>query len=743
MHFMTGNNYKAALCAALLVSCASLSASAQTDPVIRAIDWQNDLDYFTMTGWVCQPTLINASNIKAKLNDAGTWTNAASVSAQILTWNTTKYSEAGKNAVPCGANDVPGIVKVTLPWVELQGKQGLRLYFQEATNHYVRFHKPGETGHNAIDLPVPMSKYDGSVWVNNDAWVHEHFPTLKGGTTGRNAQDTIQDLRDMHTSDLGGGFTGVSQLVTTGDFALWPSDNTSVKQSKADLETYWNNRLGPANPCDATQFPELPKCDNLYSIRMSTNTAYDSITDAMDWTGAELKILSFRANDHHQLNWHYDSDCYSIPSGRLGRMMSAVTPKFATLADNGGTATDANGTTQNVIGDPNTPDATGACDIGSARYTLNYGSSASRIHKKRLFEDLADDAFQADVYEIDLNRSIPYFYTGSFSTPPTPDNPTIMQSMIGYWKAAIPSGSDLFFRIPKEADSISDLALTQASLDQSGIDGVIISTGKTTLSTDVKSIASLDYQDLPENIFWELFQNAGISRGSPNIFRPVTPHVAKTQAYAASQMGYNGLSWFNFHYYKSKFPVYTGTNLTKPHKMVDCVRDPICYSYTDQHYIATSSYRNFATKAGLSYGNGDINAESRTFEFNLVAPLDGWAPTGHILRLVANQSDKGASFKGTSLSIDFNGTQLTTSANEVPANSGGGNYFFSDEIVTCTTEPTCAAESYWYDANYARTFEIPASALQEGQVLVTISQAGFGAQLRPSILELKLETKAN
>ena len=266
----------------------------------------------------------------------------------------------------------------------------------------------------------------------------------------------------------------------------------------------------------------------------------------------------------------------------------------------------------------------------------------------------------------------------------------------------------LCVRVPCYASVFDPIGLDLPALVNAGLDMVNLSASYFTVQqTDLAAVRKL----VPDaGVYLEmchsLWNGEKLASGYDTFpFRRTTPQEYYTTAQLAYSQGADGVSLFNFAYYREHGGPDRGPFQEPPFEVLTHLRDRAWLARQSQHYfLAPGWQRNYSKEVVLPRDVQPGNGAS--FEFDLVPPTGGWQRGGRLRMQTA------AAMAGNSWSASLNGHALEPTPDVTEP--------YANPYPTMLGEP-----------EQLRAWAAPAEALKSGenQVEFTLRSGGAGARL--------------
>lgn len=553
----------------------------------------------------------------------------------------------------------PGQIIVSFNYQSIKNKGDLIFIHRKTEDVGANFYYTrGQDG--KIQIPPPNLNSLPKVWNNNDSWIHQQFRTDgKTSNIGLLGPQVVSILSRMHSLDVLRGFNGIEQNMTIGDFPLWDSSITKF----SDIKSFWKSRLSSVN----ISYPDTTSSDNFINMKEGNLSAADSL----EFNNSEVvtKALSFRVNDHHHIHNFFLPQVKSTTT--IGRSMTSITSNVSSFSAKGY-----------------------YIKSGNDRYTLDFTKLEVVQYKLDLLKDMVTKVgSKGDVIVLDFTRSEPYFKESEPQNVRDSIMTTFLVNAVKTIKLSNPN-LKVYARLPIEEDLLKEIGLLNANLAFANLDGLIVASGKSAFTSGFIPKGRLPFSSTPKVNLFEVYQLSSISRNSnsDNDIRVlVSPRQVSTFMYLARKNGYDGISRFNFHYYKVS-DLYKN-NFDGAYSEILCVSNPFCYNFSLQSYVSSGLHMSdLSKKSNLST------------TFYAQKPENGWAQTG-TLRIVGSKQGVDnlgiTKWQNLNLTISLNGNVLTRISNPVVSDSISSNGF-------------------WLNPDYAKYYKFDSSLLKSGFNKITI-----------------------
>ena len=394
----------------------------------------------------------------------------------------------------------------------------------------------------------------------------------------------------------------------------------------------------------------------------------DMILDSLNYAKENGKdfMLSFRLNDVHQ-----KSDAFDDSKARIESV-----PRFYREHP------------EYLVGDdPN--------QASYGRYVQDWQHEEVREYKLSLIEEIIEN-YDIDGIELDFLRSTVLFNT---TTTTESQRDEIMLNVIKRVRAALDKKPGryryLCVRIPAHIYCHNAIGVDVRAFADAGVDIFNISTYYCTEQvTSLKEIKELAGDSL---VIFEMSYATGLGKteSGASSLRRATKEQLNTTAYLAYKDGADGISLFNFQYYREQLGLDDPPYSDPPFEIIDGLTDLDYLSTCQQHYYFAENHRD-PKKPSWPLPKTVAAGKNVTWEFQLAVPKGGWSKNGKF-RIQAKQDISECEFV-----LKINGTALSE-MNDVSEP-------YPNMYTQITGAPKCI-----------KAWEIPAGILEEGSNAVTLT----------------------
>lgn len=304
-------------------------------------------------------------------------------------------------------------------------------------------------------------------------------------------------------------------------------------------------------------------------------------------------------------------------------------------------------------------------------YAMDWGNPKVPAHKLALIEELCK-TYDFDGFELDFMRHTVRFNQGRTTQA---ERTRIITEFVKNVRAILertaPTGKHrwLSVRIPGYRDSFSEggidaKALAEAGADIFNLSGYYFSD----MQMEIPQIVAL----LPSNVavYAEMHYVNAIGPkpegANNNAWRRTTPAQMRTTAHVAYARGAQGVSFFNFPYYRGSFAQdrlggIQGDTYEPPFEIFKQLKDPAWLATQPQYYAVGRVY-NTPTHANRPFRDKMQPGQTQTVTLDMAPPTNGWQKTGK-LRLQST-----GDLKDAVLSVTCNGIKLSPNPDVSPVN---------------------------------------------------------------------------
>ncbi len=268
----------------------------------------------------------------------------------------------------------------------------------------------------------------------------------------------------------------------------------------------------------------------------------------------------------------------------------------------------------------------------------NWAIEAVRDYKFDFISELCEK-YDIDGLELDFLRHYRHFLTDGSITVET--KKAIMTSFVADVRAVLDKTARLgksrylSIRVPCDIPALEGMGLDLSALVAVGVDMINLSNyyhmkQQNDAETIKASLANV-------NVYNEIAYTCGLTpiTGSDEVIhRLATPEMINTAAHLAYSAGLDGVSSFNFQYYRL-------TGYEPPFEVFNHISDKNWVAaQSEQHYVIAWTYRGPAG-AVHQLPTTISTFQTKTFTLKMIPPASGWSGVGR-LRIMA-QDDLGAS----------------------------------------------------------------------------------------------------
>ena len=353
--------------------------------------------------------------------------------------------------------------------------------------------------------------------------------------------------------------------------------------------------------------------------------------------------------------------------------------------------------------------------LGSATQQVqNWAIPAVREHKFAFLQELCEN-YDLDGLELDFMRYPSFFQLDKTSRD---ERATIMTGFVGQVRALLDRTVRqrrrwLCARVPCYASVFDAIGLDLPALVRTGLDMVNLSASYFTVQqTDLAAVRKLVpdaavYLEMCHSL-WNGEKLASAYDSFP--FRRTTPEEYYTTAHLAYAQGADGVSLFNFAYYREHGGPGRGAFQEPPLEVIPHLGDRAWMARQPQHFfLAPGWQRNYSKEVVLPR---DVRpGESATFQIDLAPPTGGWRRGGRLRMQTA------AALGDSSWSARLNGHALAPTPDVSEP--------YPNPYSTMLGEP-----------EQLRAWTVPAEVLAAGENRVEFTLRSGGAEVRLVFVDL-------
>ncbi len=410
-----------------------------------------------------------------------------------------------------------------------------------------------------------------------------------------------------------------------------------------------------------------------YGLMTYLRNGKDFVQEQLDKTHEEGKLyfLSYRMNDRHSLN----------------------------LMDNPSTAP-YKWTSKFYVENPQYRIGESQNNLGASGWMLDFQYKEVRDYKLAMIYELIEN-YDIDGILLDFMRSPAYF---NLHTTTEEQRIAIMTDFMKSVKAALDkkteeTGKEYYFGvvIPREDGEFGDLGIDLDKYVEAGVEIFIFwDYYFSTLDYDLVEDFKIMH---PECLAYVMLSQATsyVVGANPMQFRFTTPEQFYTCAYTAYAHNADGISVFNFPFYRNwqHSPDY-GLGYSPPFEIVKNLKDTEFLKSAPQHYFYGVTENYLYNEFDITYLVLGGNTTSMDFELDVTLPEGGFVDDG-ILKL---EMAKGIS--GIDLTVKIGGVTLRECAYEgEPYNNPYKEVIGSAEQMKC--------------------FIVPSGLLEDGENIVSVT----------------------
>ncbi len=318
-----------------------------------------------------------------------------------------------------------------------------------------------------------------------------------------------------------------------------------------------------------------------------------------------------------------------------------------------------------------------------SKYALDFAQPEVRAYRMQFIKELAQKQ-ELDGIELDFMRFWILFHPFRTTSQARADIMTdfVKQVRQEFDQNAKPGQRRyVSVRIPAYRDVMDKMGIDPVRLaNEAGVDMFNVSSH---YYTNLQNEAAQIRKMLPDNVavyselhFANAKQNYKVPLGVENgrgivyeigrapagakiswVFRRTTDQALKTAAYLAQARGADGLSFFNFQYYRStrNLTDVFGGNFEPPHYLFKQLRDTDYLALQPQYYFLAHTH-NEPYRDGRPFQNVFVTDTPQTMWLDMVPPKGGWQKDGRLR--VQSTGD----IKDTRWSVAVNGVELKPNA---------------------------------------------------------------------------------
>lgn len=341
----------------------------------------------------------------------------------------------------------------------------------------------------------------------------------------------------------------------------------------------------------------------------------------------------------------------------------------------------------------------GAMSNGTSEQVLDFRFEEVREYKLKLIRELIEN-YEIDGFELDFCRRFALFNTDKTTEA---DRIKIMTDFVKEVREMLDEATakdgryrHLSVRIPIYDDIYGDLGIDLAAFENAGV--TIFNFTSSYFMDQNFDLAKLKAEIKDANVYCELNFTTAVATDAEDlrIHRRATTEQLYTTALMAYDQGADGISFFNFQYYRGDRQGAGDEPLTEPPwEVISNVKEVSALKKQAQYYYFGQTWQDPITDSWKLPRNMIRNIKS-DFSMYLVAPEGGWETDG----IFSLQSL--ASMSGRSFSVTVNGTALES----VPYTGEAYQNEYTQMIGTAD--------------NYA-CFKVPKELLKEGKNTIYVT----------------------
>jgi hypothetical protein len=292
---------------------------------------------------------------------------------------------------------------------------------------------------------------------------------------------------------------------------------------------------------------------------------------------------------------------------------------------------------------------------------FNWAVPEVREHKLALIAELCEN-YDFDGLELDFLRTYSYFDLDKTTVRERFD---IMTTFVGKVREALDrSGRGgrrrwLCARVPCYKDSLDPLGLDLRGLVNAGLD--MVNASSHYFTTQYHDLAAIRRMTPGAKLYLEIchsiWNGAKLEAGYDTFaFRRATKEQIYTAAHLAYARGADGMSAFNFAYYRDHGSEGRGPFAEPPFEVFQGLRDPEFVARQPQHWFRAPGWRGPGCKP-TPVPRNFVVGKPQPFVLDLAPPAGGWKQGGR-LRIENEQT-----LAGSRWSAKLNGAELAVSDN--------------------------------------------------------------------------------
>ncbi|MCB1208605.1 MAG: hypothetical protein KDK97_04720 [Verrucomicrobiales bacterium] len=297
--------------------------------------------------------------------------------------------------------------------------------------------------------------------------------------------------------------------------------------------------------------------------------------------------------------------------------------------------------------------------LRGADLVLNWAEEEVREQKFALIRELCEN-YDIDGLELDFLRFYNFFRT---EKTPLEERRKIMTSFVKEVRALLDRTARdgrrrwMCARVPCHLPALDELGIDLASMVASGLD--MVNASDHYFTTQQHDLASIRKQAAGAALYFELchtiWKGDKVAVGYDVFpFRRATPEHLHTSAHLAYARGADGISLFNFAYYRQHGAGEgRGVFGEPPFEALKALRDPQTLATEPQHWFIAAGWRAPGMKPLPVPRKIELNKPAK-FSFDLAAPRAGWKQDAR----VRVQADKN--LDDTEWTAVFNGTVIAS-----------------------------------------------------------------------------------